>query len=29
MNSLFASTFRYNFQIFPLTLILVIHAEFA
>ena len=29
MNSLFASNFIYSFQIFALTLFLVIHTEFA
>ena len=29
MNSLFASNFMYRFQIFALTLFLVIHTEFA
>ena len=29
MNSLFASNFTYRFQIFALTLFLVIHTEFA
>ena len=29
MNSLFASNITYSFQIFALTLFLVIHTEFA
>ena len=29
MNSLFASNITYSFQIFALTLLLVIHTEFA